>query len=749
MINSLQYRVEKDGKERVLYIDAKNYPNIATIEDDGNIMSYVLNIMLREPNLNTIYIDQDDLISYYKDTINILWSFLDVYLKIKDNIQKAYTNYISKQNNVFLEEYNKVISSLDKDYLRDPIGVYVYIRRLKRRVLHIIKNNPNLESDAKDLISLIDNFLILFESQPIYKYIKPFLIGYKLGNRNIYKRLFIADIKPKVFDTKFFVRIGEEYHVVESYKLDKYTDVFILKNPEETVYRYYIYPEEYRVFFEETFLLTKAREILLQYEPKREDYLDIERLREIYNNILDNLILKLSSVYNINLKRDSYDILKSILIRNTIGFGIIEKFAEDERLEDLFVNPPPGIEPISLQHSSYEMCITNVIPNRKEVESWATKLRLISGRPFDEANPVLDTDLEVGNSISLRVAAIHPPLSVDGISYIFRRHRSRPWTLPLFIYHKMLNPLAAGLLSFLVANGRTLLIAGTRGSGKTSLLTALMLELQKKVRIITIEDTLEIPGDYFRKLGYNLVSLKVRSPFSLQSSEMSPEDGIRVSLRMGDSAIIVGEVRSREAQTLYEAMRVGALANAVMGTIHAESPYGVFDRVVNDLKVPATSFKATDIIVIVNPIRDPSGMKKYRRVLRITEVRKFWEEDPLKEKGFVDLMIYDADKDNLEPTLNLINGDSDVLKSVASRIRYLSKSWERVWRMIETNGDAKQQLVDIAVKESRIDILEADFVSKYNEMYYKYIEDSLKEYNEINKEFILDSLKKWTYRVLK
>ena len=65
--------------------------------------------------------------------------------------------------------------------------------------------------------------------------------------------------------------------------------------------------------------------------------------------------------------------------------------------------------------------------------------------------------------------------------------------------------------------------------------------------------------------------------------EVKPEDALRTALRLGDSAIIVGEVRSVEAKVLYEAMRIGAAGNVVMGTIHADSAYAVWDRVVNDL----------------------------------------------------------------------------------------------------------------------------------------------------------------------
>ena len=105
--------------------------------------------------------------------------------------------------------------------------------------------------------------------------------------------------------------------------------------------------------------------------------------------------------------------------------------------------------------------MTNVLPSYEDADSWAAKLRLQSGRPLDEANPVLDTDLAFGG-VRARVAAIQRPLSPHGVAYALRRHRDDPWTLPLFIENKMLNSFAAGLLSFLIDGSRTLLIAGTR-----------------------------------------------------------------------------------------------------------------------------------------------------------------------------------------------------------------------------------------------------------------------------------------------
>ena len=102
-----------------------------------------------------------------------------------------------------------------------------------------------------------------------------------------------------------------------------------------------------------------------------------------------------------------------------------------------------------------------------------------------------------------------------------------------------------------------------------------MLEIIPKFRVIVIEDTLELPVESMRTLQYNILRMKVRSALLKSGTEVSADDGIRTSLRLGDSSLIVGEIRSTEALALYEAMRVGALANVVAGTIHGASPYGV------------------------------------------------------------------------------------------------------------------------------------------------------------------------------
>jgi hypothetical protein len=80
----------------------------------------------------------------------------------------------------------------------------------------------------------------------------------------------------------------------------------------------------------------------------------------------------------------------------------------------------------------------------------------------------------------------------------------------------------------------------------------------------------------------------------------------------------VGEVRGAEAGVLYEAMRVGAQSEAVLGTIHGDGSADVLERVVSDLGVPASAFAATDLVVTLETAG--SRREPWRRVSTVEEV---------------------------------------------------------------------------------------------------------------------------------
>ena len=287
--------------------------------------------------------------------------------------------------------------------------------------------------------------------------------------------------------------------------------------------------------------------------------------------------------------------LTEVLRRHTHGYGAFEHVFADDRVSDATVTAPVAENPLRVVLDG-ERCRTNVRLPPEGAATLASRLRRESGRAFSRATPTLDATIE-SETGRVRVAATTAPAS-DGLSFTFRRGDPEAWTLARLVSVETLTPAAAGLLSVAVERGVTGLIAGGRAAGKTTALGALLWELPAETRTIAIEDTPELPTDALADAGRDAQRLRVGD-----GAELAPADAVRTALRMGGGAISVGEVRGEEAQALYEAMRVGAAGETVLGTIHGEDPAAVEERVVTDLGVARSSFAATDLIAVFDDHR--------------------------------------------------------------------------------------------------------------------------------------------------
>ncbi len=741
------YEVQREGGEDVLYINYLGAPFVPSLSDSPQVMEKTLEALMENPNISRIVFVQQKNYNYDFSETSMLMEIagLYIYLLKQEKIlsqEKLITNY----QQFFARRYNDVFYFL---FLlkQDPIAAYYDLKKIIVESNIILeKVSPEFDLDQKNYVILLNKILKLLERTKIIQIAMPFLRDYQSGTREVYQKIFRPDIVPNFTFTRLVRDLPDDGDIINQYTIASGSHdesiVTILRVRNESKYLYHITPPENSLSEIHNMLLNLARNVLIEHQPKAEEFTDTERTRQVFFNISRDLLQDLANSKNVKVSYQELNRLATILVRHTIGFGIIEVLLQDKNLQDIVLNAPISLNNIFVRHQEYDECVTNILPSQEDADSWAAKFRLISGRPLDEANPILDTQLEIGN-INARIAIIQNPLSPHGLAYAIRRHREQPWTLPLFIKNKMMNPMAAGLLSFLIDGSRTVLVAGTRSSGKTSLLGSLMLEIIPKLRTIVIEDSLELPVDSMRKLNYDILRMKVRSALLKTTTEVSADDGIRTSLRLGDSCLIIGEVRSVEAKALYEAMRVGALANVVAGTIHGASPYAVFDRVVNDLEVPVTSFKATDIIVVVNPIKSPDGLHSWKRMIQITEVRKHWKEDPLVEKGFVDLLRYNVETDTLEPTDDLINGDSEILKEIASNVRGWAGNWDAIYDNILLRAKIKEEIVKVSEKTGDESLLEAEFNVLSNDAFHKISDKVIQEIGLPWSDKVFPLWKKW------
>jgi archaeal flagellar protein FlaI len=555
----------------------------------------------------------------------------------------------TEENEQYTATRHSTLVKLAHDILAyDPILAFLMTNEeIKKEKLRFTKMAEGYQKGAETYLDTLVFIYKKLEKTKLIEKTKEYLEQLKNipDTSQLYRALFNAEIKPSFIGSRLLFGEVDSLELIDQYNVQEST-VQMFKHPDEIEPWYIINPPEYSLTPDKYFIISKTKEIVSEYRPSGNSFSVGMKSREYFQRVFLTTIKGVAKAYNIPLTMEESEQLSEIVARYTIGYGILELLLTDKLITDVYIDAPIGDKPIRIVHSKFGTCKTNILYSNDEANSVVSKIRSESGRPFDEAHPVLDYNMP---DFDTRVAIIGPPLSPDGIAFAFRLHKTTPWTLPQFIEVDYLTPLAAGMLSFFVDMQATMLIAGSRGSGKTSLISSLLLEIPINSRILIQEDTLELPAPYMKKVGFNVQRLKTQSAISVAQigTEVPPDESLRTALRLGDSSIILGEVRSKEAKVLYEAMRVGAAGNVVMGTIHADSAYSVWDRVVNDLDVATTSFKATDLITIARPIRFGGSLKRHKRVTELTEVLKHWNKDPGEEGGLLNLMEYTAEKDKL------------------------------------------------------------------------------------------------------
>ena len=300
----------------------------------------------------------------------------------------------------------------------------------------------------------------------------------------------------------------------------------------------------------------------------------------------------------------------TVLEKHTTGLGVLTDIFADERVSDVYVTAPVARNELRVRVDG-ETRRTNVRLTQDGAHALASTFRRTSGRALSQASPTLDAAVDIGDR-EVRIAGVDRPVS-DGLAFAFRARDDDEWRLHDLVENGTLPPDTAGLLSVAVERGSACLVAGPRGAGKTTTLGALLWELPRALRTLVIEDTPELPVDDLQDDGRDVQALRTAAT---EGPSISSTEALRTALRLGEGALVVGEVRGAEASVLYEAMRVGGGDGAVLGTIHGNGPEAVRERLVADLGVSLPSFAATDLVVTLAAPSSDGG----RSVTRVDEV---------------------------------------------------------------------------------------------------------------------------------
>lgn len=216
-----------------------------------------------------------------------------------------------------------------------------------------------------------------------------------------------------------------------------------------------------------------------------------------------------------------------------------------------------------------------------ELSDLARELIELGGRRLDQANPFADVSLPGG----LRVHAVLKSACSDETLISIRLHSPVAVPLRQLLTPEFSNPAQKELIQEIAVSGQSVLIAGATGTGKTTLLRAMLLESNE--RVIAVEDVTELTGP-------NIICLQTKPKNIEGQGEITLDDLVRQALRMRPDRICIGEVRGKELISMLQALNTGHRGAT---TLHANSLEQIPERLISIASSQGLSSKTLSRLV--------------------------------------------------------------------------------------------------------------------------------------------------------
>ena len=247
-----------------------------------------------------------------------------------------------------------------------------------------------------------------------------------------------------------------------------------------------------------------------------------------------------------------------LLRQEFVGAGPLDELLRDPRTTDVLVSGPAsvwvdrgaGLEPSGLR-----------FPDEAAVRRLAQRLAVAAGRRLDDASPYVDGWLA---DAGVRLHAVLSPVAVDGTCLSLRVLRPAAHDLSALRRLGTVDATGESLLRAVLSARLAFLVSGGTGTGKTTILSALLSAVDPQERLLVVEDAEEL-----RPRHPHVVRLVARPANIEGAGGVTVRDLVRQALRMRPDRLVVGEVRGAEVCDLLAALNTGHDGGA--GTVHANS----------------------------------------------------------------------------------------------------------------------------------------------------------------------------------
>jgi pilus assembly protein CpaF len=293
-----------------------------------------------------------------------------------------------------------------------------------------------------------------------------------------------------------------------------------------------------------------------------------------------------------------------------IVFGPIAELMSDPTVEEIWINSPQRIF-VARDGKSQ---LINLVLTSDSVRQLIDRALIWSGRRLDLSQPFVDARLPDGSRLHVAI----PEITAEHWAVNIRKHLMRHKSILDLAAMGVMSEEIAAELSSAVKSGMNILVSGGTQAGKTTLLNALIAEIPRTQRVITIEEVFEL-----QPMVPDLVQMQTRGSNLQGTGAISLRQLIKEALRMRPSRIIVGEVREAEALDLLLALNSGLPG---MGTLHANSARDAITKLqtlpllagenISHKFIAPTVASAIDLVVQVSLAVD--GSRKLIEIVRVT-----------------------------------------------------------------------------------------------------------------------------------
>lgn len=288
-----------------------------------------------------------------------------------------------------------------------------------------------------------------------------------------------------------------------------------------------------------------------------DDFLEKTRETIIRNAIIENSIVsqkKIDDIYS-NINSEVY------------GIGILQPLVEMENVTDIIVNAPNSIWIDT--GNGMEKVDGISFKNEQALHDMAVRICSLGEKRIDDASPIADALLPDGT----RANVVLPPISNKYPLISLRVPKKDSLTLKDLFENAMISDNDLKILHELIKQKKSIIISGGTGTGKTTLLSAIVAQMSANERIICIEQVREIN----QNIHPHIVFLTQRYANIEGSGAVSLEELVRCSLRMRPDKIVLGEVRGSEIKELLLCMNTGHKGS--ISTLHANNIKDIPSRI--------------------------------------------------------------------------------------------------------------------------------------------------------------------------